>query len=103
MSCSSLRWTSITAIALIATLGLAPLAYAMKGSFAAADANHDGKVTLTEFEAYATRMLMVSSGFAASRFQKMSPAQQAAVLQERFEKADSGHKGYLTPEDWART
>ncbi len=102
MSHFSLRCTSITVIALIATLGPAPLAYAMKGSFAAADTNHDGKVTLAEFQTYATRMLMMSSGFRASRFQKLSPAQQAAVLQKRFEKADSGHKGYLTPDDWAR-
>jgi Ca2+-binding EF-hand superfamily protein len=90
------------AVAVVAALAITSVARAMQGDFNAADANHDGKVTLSEFKAYATKMLMASNGLMAHRFQQMSPDQQAAHLQQRFEKADLGHKGYLTATDWAR-
>ncbi len=91
------------ALALAATLAITSAARAMQGDFNAADANHDGKVSLLEFQAYATKMLMASSGFMARRFQQMSRDEQASRLQQRFEKADLGQKGYLTAADWARS
>ncbi len=70
------------------------------GDFAVADANHDGQVTLQEFEAYETPRLMQAHGMLAQRFQQMSPQQQQAALQKRFDKLDSGAKGYLNQTDW---
>lgn len=86
-------------LALVATTSVR----AMAGGFAAADADHDGKVTLPEFQAYATRMLAAGTGPVARRFQQLSPGQQAKRLQQRFDKVDSNHKGYLTPEDWDKS
>ena len=78
-----------------------PVAQAqMKGNFDAADINHDGRVTLQEYEAYATNRLMAANGRLAQKFKQMSPQQQAARLQQRFEKLDHGHKGYVDRNDW---
>jgi hypothetical protein len=52
------------AIALVAVFAGATCAQAqmMRGNFDDADANHDGRVTLQEFEAYATGRLMAANG-----------------------------------------
>lgn len=73
----------------------------MRGNFAEADADHDGKVTLQEFQAYATQQLQAHDGPMAHRFKQLSADQQAAILQKRFEKADSSQKGFLTQQDWS--
>lgn len=83
--------------------GSGPAMAQMKGNFAAADANHDGRVTLLEFQAYATNRLMAVNGPRAQRFKQLSPQDQAARLQRRFERMDVGHKGYLVPSDWKST
>jgi hypothetical protein len=71
-----------------------------RGNFDDADANHDGHVTLQEFEAYATKRLMSANGPMAQQFKKLSPTEQTARLQQRFETLDHGHKGYLDRNDW---
>lgn len=91
----------IVALAMLATLAGTPLAQAqMKGNFDDADANHDGHVTLQEYEAYATGSLMARNGRLAQRFKQLSPQEQAARLQQRFDGMDKGHKGYLDRSDW---
>ena len=98
-SCRSSRRLAIAALA-VTILGM-PLAHAqMRGNFNDADANHDGRVTLQEFESYATQHLMAGTGFRAQRFQQMSAQQQQAVLQQRFQQMDHGNKGYLDRNDW---
>jgi hypothetical protein len=88
-------------LALAMTLAALPPALArMRGNFDDADANHDGRVTLQEFMAYATRSLSAASGPRAQRFNHLDPQQQSALLQQRFNKADTGHKGYLDRGDW---
>lgn len=72
----------------------------MKGNFDDADADHDGRVTLQEFENYVTRRLMSSNGPMAQQCRELGPQQQAAQLRRRFERMDKGNKGYLTREDW---
>lgn len=84
-----------------AALAAAPVQAQAKGNFDAADANKDGHVTLQEFAAYATQRLMAGSGRLARRFQKLSPEQQNARLEQRFHKLDRDHKGYLDKNDWA--
>jgi outer membrane protein len=69
-------------------------------SFDEADVNHDGRVTLQEFETYATHRLMAATGPVAQKFKHLSPQDQEARLQKRFEKVDKGHKGYLDRADW---
>ena len=71
-----------------------------RASFDEADVNHDGRVTLQEFETYATNRLMAATGRVAQKFKHLSPQDQEARLQRRFEKADKGHKGYLDRTDW---
>lgn len=93
---------SLASLALAAMLlGAPPAAAQMKGNFDAADANHDGKVTLQEYEAYATSRLDAANGPMAQRFKQLSPEQQTARLQQRFEKMDKAHKGYLERGDWS--
>jgi hypothetical protein len=70
-----------------------------QSTFDDADANHDGRVTLQEFEDYVTKRLEGATG-AARKFKQLSPQEQETRLQERFEKADTGHKGYLDRADW---
>jgi len=74
----------------------------MLGSFDDADTNHDGHVSLQEFEAYATPRLLATNSRRAQRFRSLSPQQQAAVLQRRFDRMDHGHKGYLDRNDWKK-
>lgn len=84
------------------TFAVAPAAYAqIQGDFAAADANHDGRVTLQEFQAYATQKLMAANGPMAQRFKQMNPVQQAKIIKKRFDRTDTSQKGYLTPQDWS--
>ena len=83
----------------IATLSSAHAAPANR--FDKADANHDGRVTLQEFEAFTGNQLMSGNGKAAQKFKQLGPDQQAARLQRRFQKLDRDHKGYLTREDFS--
>jgi len=71
----------------------------MKGNFDDADANHDGRVTFQEYEAYTANRLMAANGPRVQSFKQLSPQEQAARLQQRFEKRDNGHKGYLDRND----
>lgn len=91
----------LASLALVLLVAGAPPAEARNlGSFAAADANHDGRVTLQEFEAYETARLMAANGPMAERFKALSPQEQAARIEQRFDKLDSDDKGYLDQADW---
>jgi Ca2+-binding EF-hand superfamily protein len=91
----------IAALAFAAAIASLPLAHAEAASrFDKADANHDGRVTLQEFEAFAGNRLMAGTGKAAQKFKQLGPDQQASVLQRRFQKLDKARKGYLTREDF---
>lgn len=88
-------------VCLAGLLAASPALAAPKlGDFSTADANHDGHVTLQEFEEYETPRLMQAHGMIAAHFQQMSPQQQQAALQKRFNKLDRGGKGYLDQSDW---
>lgn len=102
MSCYPGRLSRRLAIGAAAMAVLsAPRAHARTlGNFDAADANHDGRVTLQEFEAYAAQRLATRSGPIAARFRRFSPDQQTLRLQRRFERMDHGNKGYLDRDDW---
>ncbi len=73
----------------------------MKGNFDDADANHDGHVTLQEYKDYVTARLATANGRIARKFKQLSPEDQAARLQKRFDKMDHGQKGYLDRKDWS--
>ena len=91
-------------VALAMTILGAPLAHAqIRGNFDAADTNHDGRVTLQEFEAYAAHRLATGKGPMAARFRELSPDQQTARLQQRFDQMDHGNKGYLDRNDWSNS
>jgi Ca2+-binding EF-hand superfamily protein len=91
----------IATLAAIAALAATPCVHAQaQGSFDEADANKDGHVTLQEFAAYNTKRLMAGSGRLARRFQQLTPEQQSARLEQRFQKLDRDHKGYLDRSDW---
>lgn len=91
----------IAACALAAApLAASPAQARMLGSFDAAEANHDGRVTFQEFDAYESQRLMGADGPLAQRFKELSPEQQTARLQQRFNRLDSGEKGYLDRSDW---
>jgi len=87
------------AIAVIA-LCVASTAHAQSAKrFDRADANHDGRISLQEYEAFAGNRMMRAKGPHAEKFRSLDPEQQASVLQRRFRKLDHGGKGYLVPED----
>jgi hypothetical protein len=88
------------AVAVTAALFAAPAYARMRGNFDQADANHDGHVTLQEYEAYASARLAAANGRLAQKFKALSPAEQTAKIEQRFAKADAGHKGYLDRQDW---
>lgn len=91
----------IAAFALAAApLAASPAQAGMLGSFDAADANHDGRVTFQEFDAYESQRLMTANGPLAQRFKELGPEQQTARLEQRFDRLDSGDKGYLDRNDW---
>lgn len=84
-----------------AILSVASVAHAQGGSrFAKADANHDGRVTLREYENFVGSRLSKAQNPRAERFRQLDPERQASVLQKRFQKLDRGQKGYLVPADW---
>ena len=82
-------------VVLATGLAGARIANAQEKPYCAADANHDGRVTLQEFESWATDRLMAADGPRAQRFKELTPQQQAAVLQHRFDKLDVNNQGYL--------
>jgi MipA family protein len=89
------------AVALALLMLFAGIAHSLTPStFDDADTDHDGRITLQEFEAYVARRLQDLNGPAAQRFKQLSPPEQEARIQGRFEKADRGHKGYLDRTDW---
>lgn len=91
-----------TALAAVLLVAGRPVAQAqIRGNFADADMNHDGHITLPEFDAYVANRLMSANGPLARRFRQLSPNQQAARLQQRFQKLDRAHKGYLDENDWS--
>jgi Ca2+-binding EF-hand superfamily protein len=91
----------ITVVALAAVLLGTPVVQAqVRGNFDDADTNHDGHVTLQEYETYTTNRLMQANGPRAQQFKQLSPDEQAARLQRRFNKLDKGQKGYLDRNDW---
>jgi Ca2+-binding EF-hand superfamily protein len=91
----------LAALALLTILLGASTAHArMRGNFDEADANHDGRVTLQEFEAYVTRRLANVNGPRAQRFRQLSTQEQAARIQQRFNRMDPDHKGYLNRSNW---
>jgi hypothetical protein len=93
---------ALTALAAMATLvGVSVAQAQMRGNFDDADMNRDGHVTLQEYENYVTSRLAAANGRLAQRFKKLSPQDQAARLQQRFEKMDHGKKGYLDRNDWS--
>lgn len=73
----------------------ARVAGAQAQAYCAADINHDGRVTLEEFESWARNRLMAANGARAQRFKELTPQRQATALQHRFEKLDITHHGFL--------
>ena len=100
MPCISSRiGTGVAILAVSAMLSTTALARA--GSrFETADTDHDGRVTLQEFETFTGQRLILGNGKAAQKFRQLNPEQQAHRLQARFNRLDQGHKGYLVPTDW---
>jgi len=94
----SLRLATLTAVICVAFASAAQAQ--AKGNFDDADTNKDGRVTLQEFTAYATQRLAAANGRMSSKFKQLSPDEQAARIQKRFEKLDHAHKGYLDRNDW---
>ena len=93
-----------SAAALVAAVGIMGACTAdaqMKGNFDDADANHDGHVTLQEYKDYVSSHLATANGRMAQRFKQLSPEEQAARLEKRFNKMDHGQKGYLDRKDWS--
>lgn len=85
----------------VASIAFASQAAAqMQGDFDAADSNHDGKVSLAEFETYATQRLMAGSGMRAQRFKMLSADEQKERLKQRFEAVDADRNGYLDRKEW---
>ncbi|MCQ8277551.1 hypothetical protein NFI95_03680 [Acetobacteraceae bacterium KSS8] len=102
-TCAGRRCASHAAcgLFLLSVLSLPVSAHAaMPGDFAAADINHDDRVTLPEFESYARARLMAADGMRARAFRSMSPTEQDNRLKTRFEQMDRGGKGYLDRGDW---
>ncbi len=66
------------------------------------DSDHDGRISLQEFESAMGNRLMKGKGRFAEKFRALDPEQQATALQRRFHKLDKDHKGYLIPGDFPR-
>jgi hypothetical protein len=73
----------------------ARVASAQVKPYCAADMNSDGRVTLQEYESWATNRLMAVNGARAQRFKELTPQRQAALLQRRFEMLDLNRLGFL--------
>ena len=84
----------------IALIAMSAAQAQRRGNFDDADTNHDGHITLPEYQAYMTNRLMAANGTRAQKFKELSPQDQAARLAQRFTKLDTGHKGYLDRNDW---
>lgn len=98
---NSLQVRSAALVAILCLMGACAAEAQMKGNFDDADANHDGHVTLQEYKDYVTAHLADASGRIARKFKQLSPEDQAARLQKRFDKMDHGQKGYLDRNDWS--
>lgn len=72
----------------------------MLGDFQAADTNRDGKVSLQEYQAYATKQMAGRNGRLAQRFKALSPQDQQVRLKQRFDAADANHDGSLDQKEW---
>ena len=95
-----MRWGAVLAAL---SLGLSATAHAQSDKrFERADTDHDGRVTLQEYEHFVGHRLMKAKGKWAQKFQSLDPEQQATLLQRRFHRLDKQHKGYLVPEDFQR-
>ena len=93
---------NVILILLLGILVLSTTAHAqMKGKFDDADANHDGHITLSEFDAYVEKRMESANGPRAQMFKQMTPDEQATRLKQRFDNLDTGHKGYLDKADWS--
>jgi len=95
-----LRFFSQPPLAIVIVIAVAGftgarVASAQSEVYCAADINHDGRVTLQEYESWARNRLMVANGARAQRFEELSPERQATILQHRFEKLDINHHGFL--------
>jgi hypothetical protein len=67
------NWKSaLVALGVAALIGATAAQAQMRGNFDDADANHDGRVTLEEFRAYATNRLMAANGLMAQKFKGLS-------------------------------
>lgn len=80
-----------------------PVAHAQSAQsakrFDRADANHDGRLSLQEYETFTGDRLMKAKGKFGQKFRSLDPEQQAAVLEKRFHKLDKDNKGFLVPAD----
>lgn len=86
-------------IAIVAASAL-PAQARMLGNFDEADANHDGKVSPQEYQAYASRQMASRNGRLAQRFKALGPQEQQARLKQRFDAADADHNGMLDRKEW---
>jgi hypothetical protein len=94
-------YRNLLAVTVVVFIVTAPAADArMRGNFDDADANHDGVVTLQEYETYVAERLSSANGRLAQWFRELTPQQRAARLQRRFKRRDHGNKGYLDRNDW---
>ncbi|HYC66242.1 MAG TPA: hypothetical protein VEC14_16045 [Reyranellaceae bacterium] len=91
---------SLTLLAVAGICLAAAAAEARDGRFERMDANHDGRVSLAEFDSFTSRKMMTGSGKAAAKFQQLNPQQRAKRIQRRFHRLDEGRKGYLTRDDF---
>lgn len=87
-------------IAIASALAL-PAEARMLGNFDEADANHDGKISLQEYQAYAGQQMASRNGRLARRFKALSPQEQQARLKQRFDAADADHNGILDRKEWS--
>ncbi|WP_086644487.1 EF-hand domain-containing protein [Acetobacter sp. DsW_063] len=69
-------------------------------SFRSADTNRDGRISEEEFEAFVKIRLGSSGGMRAAMFNRLTPEEQKARLDEKFAQMDASGKGYLTLDDW---
>lgn len=100
---SSPAWALLTALAVVIVTWwwALPTRAAAPDTFDLADTNHDGRLTLEEFEAFITQRLTQRQGPGARAFRRLSPEAQRARLKMRFQQLDRGHKGYLDRGDWS--
>lgn len=98
---SFLTLLAVLAVLMVTPSGTPPARAGASDTFDLADTNHDGRVTLQEFEAYVTQRLQHGQGPRARRFRRLSPEAQRTRLERFFAQLDRGHKGYLDRSDWS--